>query len=34
LDNVVAEAAAGRHNVDLVADETDLKCKVIIEKQL
>ena len=34
LDNVVAEAAAGRYNVDLVADEVDLKCKVIIENQL
>ena len=34
LDNVIAEAAAGRYSVDLVADETDLKCKVIIENQL
>ena len=31
LDNVVAEAAAGRYNVDLVADEVDLKCKVILK---
>jgi len=34
FDHVVAEAAAGRYNVDVVADETDLKCKVIIENQL
>lgn len=34
LDNIVAEASAGRFNVDIVADEVDLKCKVIIENQL
>ena len=34
LENIVAEASAGRFNVDIVADEVDLKCKVIIENQL
>lgn len=34
LENVKPEAAAGRYNVDLVADDTDTKRKVIIENQL
>ena len=34
LENVKLEAAAGRYNVDLVADDTDTKRKVIIENQL
>lgn len=34
LENVKPEAAAGRYNVDLVADDIDTKCKVIIENQL
>ena len=34
LENIVAEASAGRFNVDIVADEVDLKYKVIIENQL
>lgn len=34
LENIKAEAAAGRYNVDLVADDIDSKRKVIIENQL
>jgi Domain of unknown function (DUF4268) len=34
LENVKPEAAAGRYNVDLVADDIDTKRKVIIENQL
>jgi len=34
LENVTPEAAAGRYNVDLVADDIDTKRKVIIENQL
>jgi hypothetical protein len=34
LENVKPEAAAGRYNVDLVADEIETKRKVIIENQL
>jgi Domain of unknown function (DUF4268) len=34
LENVKPEAAAGRYNVDLVADDIDSKRKVIIENQL
>lgn len=34
LENVRPEAAAGRYNVDLVADDIDTKRKVIIENQL
>ena len=34
LENIKPEAAAGRYNVDLVADDIDTKCKVIIENQL
>ena len=34
LENVKSEAAAGRYNVDLVADDIDTKRKVIIENQL
>lgn len=34
LENVKPEAAAGRFNVDLVADDIDTKRKVIIENQL
>ncbi|CAM3856005.1 DUF4268 domain-containing protein [Aquirufa aurantiipilula] len=34
LENIKPEAAAGRYNVDLVADDIDTKRKVIIENQL
>jgi len=34
LDNIKPEAAAGRYNVDIVADDIDTKRKVIIENQL
>jgi hypothetical protein len=34
LENIKPEAAAGRYNVDLVADDIDSKRKVIIENQL
>ena len=34
LENVKPEAAAGRFNVDLVADDIDTKRMVIIENQL
>jgi hypothetical protein len=34
LENIKPEAAAGRYNVDIVADDIDTKRKVIIENQL
>ena len=34
LENIKAEGSAGRYNVDIVADEIDNNCKVIIENQL
>jgi hypothetical protein len=34
LENIKTESAAGRYNVDLVADDIDTKRKVIIENQL
>ena len=34
LENIKAESSAGRYNVDIVADEVDNNCKVIIENQL
>ena len=34
VENIKAEASAGRYNVDLVGDEIDSKRKVIIENQL
>lgn len=34
LENIKPEAAAGRYNVDLVADDIDSRRKVIIENQL
>jgi hypothetical protein len=34
IENIKAEASAGRYNVDLVGDEIDSKRKVIIENQL
>lgn len=34
LENIKPEAAAGRYNVDIVADYIDTKRKVIIENQL
>jgi hypothetical protein len=34
LENIKPESAAGRYNVDIVADEIDSKRKVIIENQL
>ena len=34
LENIKPESAAGRYNVDLVADDIDTKRKVIIENQL
>ena len=34
LDNIQTEGPAGRYSVDIVADDIDRKCKVIIENQL
>ena len=34
IENVKPEAAAGRYNVDIIADEIESRRKVIIENQL
>tara|TARA_B100001057_G_scaffold455952_1_gene502898 strand:- start:656 stop:1582 length:927 start_codon:yes stop_codon:yes gene_type:complete len=34
IENIKTESAAGRYNVDIVADDIDNNCKVIIENQL
>ncbi len=34
IHNIKTESAAGRYNVDIVADDIDNNCKVIIENQL